>query len=116
MPVSIIHGDFYPANILVAPSRHRTRICPIDWEMAAIGPPSIDLAALITGWTGRQRLALIRAYRGGAGAAFLRDLDCCTLHLAVRMLGWSDRWMPPPQQAHDWTSEALAAAARLDAS
>jgi thiamine kinase-like enzyme len=26
------------------------RVCPVDWEMAAVGPGLIDLAALTAGW------------------------------------------------------------------
>ena len=37
---------------------------------------------------------------------FATDLDCCRLHLAVRMLGWSDDWQPPPDHARNWLVEA----------
>jgi len=115
LPVSIIHGDFYPANILIQSGKAR-RVCPVDWELAAVGPHLLDLAALLAGrWTSRQRLALAEAYRaaleeiqGGDldAAAFSRDLRCCRLFVAVQWLGWSPGWTPPPEQAHDWLLEA----------
>ncbi len=83
----------------------------------------------MTGWDERAQRALARAYRAAAWhddareearrpgrlpAEFQNDLDRCRLHLAVRMLGWSDSWTPPPQHARDWLAEAAAIAARLD--
>lgn len=127
MPRTVIHGEFYPCNILIRGRGARARVCPVDWELAAVGPGLIDLAALMTGWDDRAQRALARAYRAalqdGAReevrrparlpAEFQKDLDCCRLHLAVRMLGWSDRWTPPPQHARDWLAEAAMLAARL---
>jgi hypothetical protein len=128
MPRTVIHGEFYPCNILIRGRGPRARVCPVDWELAAVGPGLIDLAALMTGWDDRAQRALARAYRAAAPredargeawrssrlpAEFQNDLDCCRLHLAVRMLGWSDRWTPPPQHARDWLSEAAALAARV---
>jgi hypothetical protein len=42
----IIHGEYYPKNILVKEGS----IYPVDWECAAVGPGEIDLACLIEGW------------------------------------------------------------------
>lgn len=106
-PVTLIHGELYASNVIV----DGDRICPIDWEMAAIGPALIDLAALSsgTGWSETDRAAIVDAY-GGADDG---DLDACRAHLAVQWLGWSPAWTPPPELAHDWLSEATAAADRL---
>jgi aminoglycoside phosphotransferase (APT) family kinase protein len=119
MPRTVIHGEFYPCNILIRGRGPHARVCPVDWELAAVGPGLIDLAALMTGWDERSQRALARAYRTMAGAAaprdgerhpadFQIDLDCCRLHLAVRMLGWSETWTPPAQHARDWLAEAAA--------
>jgi hypothetical protein len=43
----------------------------------------------------------------------MTDLDCCRLHLAVRMLGWSDDWEPPRDHAHNWLGEAQRISRRL---
>jgi len=129
MPRTVIHGEFYPCNVLIRGRGPRARVCPVDWELAAVGPGLIDLAALMTGWDERAQRALARAYRAAAPrdgvreedrrsgrlpAEFQNDLDCCRLHLAVRMLGWSDSWTPPPQHARDWLAEAAAIADRLE--
>ncbi len=120
LPVTVIHGEFYPANVLLR--KTDARICPIDWEMAAIGPGLIDLAALTGGrWADRERRALVRSYREAAPAAhalssetdFDQALSCCRLHLAVQWLGWAPDFTPPPEQRHDWLREALDLATRL---
>jgi hypothetical protein len=123
MDCSLIHGEFYPSNILIRQGPGGPRVCPIDWEMSAIAPPLMDLAALTAGrWTEDQRLELLRSYRYAAGAglglpeseeALTRDLARCRLHLAIRWLGWSADWTPPSDHAHDWLGEARSAAAIL---
>jgi len=121
MPQTLIHGEFYPCNIVVQRRGDEVRVCPVDWEMAAVAPGLMDLASLITGWSHRAQRALVQAYRSAFGTgprptneSFALDLDCCRLHLAVRMLGWSDRWVPPPQHARDWLAEAERISARVE--
>lgn len=121
LPSTIIHGEAYAANVLVRAESGEGRICPVDWEMAALGPGLIDLAALSAGsWSEDERRALVRAYfaalRPGCWTgieALLEAFDYCRLHLAIQWLGWSDAWSPPRHQAHDWLAEALALAERL---
>jgi hypothetical protein len=122
---TIIHGELYACNILVSAGQQGCRICPVDWEMAAFGPSLIDLATLSAGWADSKQQALARAYvaantdgEGGREARTLSkdfdiDLDCCRLHLAMRMLGWSGNWTPPAQHARDWLGEATRIAGRL---
>jgi hypothetical protein len=115
LPRTFVHGEFYPSNVLVVRDDRHPRICPIDWEMAAIGPGLIDLAALVGGWDQQERERLIAAYLSGLpeeGAArpapetLNADLARCRLHLALQWLGWSPDWRPPPEHAHDWIGEA----------
>jgi hypothetical protein len=123
LPVTLIHGDFYPSNVLIATRRDRPRICPVDWELAAIGPGLIDLAALTAGkWTDEQRAALVTAYLAAlkpchgwppARDEFMTALEYCRLHLGVQMLGWSERWSPPAAHTQDWLGEAMQSAERL---
>ena len=123
LPRTIIHGEFYPSNIVVRDTDDEARVSPVDWEMAAVGPGLIDVAALATGWNARARRALVRAYRTATSdgrsnglripSDFLKDLDSCRLHLAVRMLGWSASWRAPAHHARDWLTEAEVLADRL---
>jgi len=122
---TFLHGEFYPSNVLVQRNSGAPRICPIDWENAAVGPGLLDLAALSVGkWTPAERGRLAAAYRGAAGAGaetathlsdaeFARALDLGRLHLAVQWLGWEPRWEPPAEHRHDWLGEALALAEDL---
>src|SRR5262245_40423518 len=123
LPRTLIHGEFYPCNIVVRTAGGHLRVCPVDWEMAAYAPALMDLASLVTGWNPRAQQALVQAYHAAASEdapkatgipdEFSRDLDCCRLHLAVRMLGWSKAWQPPPQHAYNWLEEAVRIAGRL---
>lgn len=45
-PLTVIHGEFCPANILVRAGA----IYPLDWESAAIAAGEIDLACLTDDW------------------------------------------------------------------
>jgi hypothetical protein len=115
MPVSFIHGEYYAANVLIR--QDSGRVCPVDWEMAAIGPSLLDVASLVAGnWSDSERRAMAAAYHsawaanGSTCLAFddmLVSLDVCRLHFAVQWLGWASDWTPPSQQRHDWLSEAI---------
>jgi Phosphotransferase enzyme family len=123
LPVTFIHGEFYASNVLVHEEVEGLRVCPIDWEMAAVGPGLIDLAALTAGgWTKEEKKELALAYHAKMAPRdvwwadrqeFLTALDYCRLHLAVQWLGWSPGWSPPPEHAQDWLGEALGLAERL---
>jgi aminoglycoside phosphotransferase (APT) family kinase protein len=105
LPRTLIHGELYPSNVLVAPDR----LVAVDWEMASFGPGVIDLAALVTGFDPDRAAAIIDAY----GAVDLRDVAAARLLLGLQWLGWSSGWAAPPQHRRDWLAEARAAAEAL---
>jgi hypothetical protein len=117
MPKTVIHGEFYASNVLVADGPEGTRVAPVDWELAAVAPGAVDLAALVSGnWPEADREKIVAAYRSAAAPAGLsrRDLDFARLHLAVQWLGWAPPgWVPPEGQRHDWLAEALELAESL---
>ncbi len=123
LPQTCIHGEFYASNVLIGRTDAGLRVCPIDWEMAGVGPGLVDLAALVSGkWTAEERTALAMAYRarlaeGPCGAPprdlFLKALDDCRLVLAVQWLGWSADWSPPDAHRQDWLGEALLLAEKV---
>ena len=124
LPVTFIHGEFYASNVLVqARGGEPLRVCPIDWERAAVGPGLMDLAALVTGgWSDEERVALAMAYHAAripndgwspTPEVFLTMLDYCRLHLAVRWLGWFGRRRQFRMHAQDWLGEALGLAEKL---
>ncbi len=111
LPPVFVHGELYASNVLVGPG---LRICPVDWEMAGLGPGVLDLAALVSAWGDEEAARLARAYRDVLPGTFEpADLDCARLQLAVQWLGWSREWTPPREHATDWLGEAVAAADRL---
>jgi Ser/Thr protein kinase RdoA (MazF antagonist) len=118
LPKTVIHGELYASNVLIAGDASALRVCPVDWELAAHGPGLVDLAALVSGgWAEQDREAIVAAYREAAGvAAFAPEqLALARLHLAVQWLGWAPpSWTPPEGQRHDWLAEALALAEGLD--
>lgn len=117
LPVTLLHGEFYAANVLVQAPTNALRVCPVDWEMAALGPGVIDLAALIAGqWTEAEKHSMALAYYATLVADqnwrpnledFLWTLDCCRLHIAFQWLGWSMAWTPPAHQAQNWLGEIV---------
>jgi thiamine kinase-like enzyme len=124
LPCTLIHGEFYAANVLIQEEAHDLRICPVDWEMAAIAPGLIDLAALAAGdWTDDQRTGLAQAYLNGLAqvgngpedlAKLLVSLDYCRIHLAVQWLGWASEWALPAEPARKWLAEAVDLARKLE--
>ena len=124
LPQVWIHGEFYASNVLIQTGEAGVRVCPVDWEMTALGPGLMDLAALTAGdWSPEARASMVAAYYAAlpdqgmaqpAGADFAVHLTCCRLHCAMQWLGWSLTWSPPPEHAHDWLDEARSLAAELD--
>jgi|tagenome__1003787_1003787.scaffolds.fasta_scaffold20944551_2 aminoglycoside phosphotransferase (APT) family kinase protein len=119
LPRTLIHGEFYPANVLVDRDAQPMGIRPVDWEMAAIGTGLTDLAAFVSGWGAADRERLTGAYftawgEGGPSEAASTQLRHCRLHVALQWIGWSPHWRPPPEHARDWLSEAVELAEELD--
>ncbi len=124
-PRTVLHGEFYASNVLVASDSGPTplgrnpdaRVAPVDWELAAVGTGLTDLAALVSGWPEADREAIAAAYAAepGVPAFGRRDLDFARLQVAVQWLGWAPpEWKPPQGQRHDWLGEALALAEELE--
>ena len=112
---SFLHGEFYASNVLVGQGPAGRRVCPVDWEMAGVGPALLDLAALCTGWDEEDARAIANGYRltfddaaawRGDEKEFLMMLRACQLCLAVQWLGWAPHWTAPQEHARDWLVEA----------
>jgi Ser/Thr protein kinase RdoA (MazF antagonist) len=114
LPQTVIHGELYPANVLIAGAR----VCALDWETIARGPALLDLAALTAGRWDEPGDPLAQAYRAALpdpppAAELARDLDACRLLVAARWLAAPPSWTPPPEQARDWLADAERVAERL---
>jgi len=116
-PQSLIHGQYFAANVLVEGHEQRVRVRTVDWETAGRGPGVLDLAALVCGWDEVGRRELISAYgdaRGLVGTEQLTELvDIASVALAVQWLGWVHVGEPPPHQTRNWLQEAHVAMERL---
>ncbi len=93
-PPALLHGDFWPGNIVW---QDRTIAGVIDWEDAAIGDPVADLAnaRLELAWLMGAQYADQLAQRYVAathGAVDLADLPRWDLAAALRPAGWVGGW------------------------
>jgi aminoglycoside phosphotransferase (APT) family kinase protein len=100
----VVHGDLRPGNVLRALSRsapapsRKPPFAIVDWELARIGEPAIDLAAILRGnprlsesETGDGLERLLTAYRQAGGSpASAVDVRMHELLLILAWLG--DRW------------------------
>lgn len=116
MDPTLLHGEFYASNVLVAEEGSSTRVAPVDWELAGPGPGALDLAALVCGWPAPDREAMRQAYGLGRGRELAAlDLDLARLQVAIQWLGWAPpEWTPPPDQRRDWAAEAVEIAEELE--
>jgi aminoglycoside phosphotransferase (APT) family kinase protein len=115
MPATLLHGEFYASNVLIADAEGRARVAPLDWELAGPGPGALDLAALVSGWSSADREAMRLAYERALGAPLpAHDLELARLQVAIQWLGWAPpEWEPPADQRHDWAAEAIEIAEDL---
>ncbi|HEX6457206.1 MAG TPA: phosphotransferase [Solirubrobacterales bacterium] len=124
MPRTVLHGEFYASNVLVASDfghspvgmKSDARVAPVDWELAGVGAGLSDLAALVSGWPHADREAIAAAYAAEPGVPSFtsRDLELARLQIAIQWLGWAPpQWQPPPEQRHDWLAEASELAEEL---
>ena len=123
LPKTLVHSEFFPANIVMRWTGTEHRVCPIDWELTGWGPGALDLAALAAGdWSATNQRKILCAYHeasadydpSGLTLGELQEaVTCCQLHLCLRHLGWATRWRPQGQQARKWLANAFALAGQL---
>lgn len=81
-PVTLLHGDLWPQNVLLSPLRgDRRRARLIDWDQAGVGPVVYDLSTFISRFSPPLRIPALRLYRR-----------------AVRTAGWQ---LPDPADLND---------------
>lgn len=92
-PLTVIHGEYYPHNILV----QRGQIRPVDWETAATAVGEIDLATLTEGWsreiTRACQLEYLQArWPESPPTDFDGILDRARVYVQLRWLGDEPEW------------------------
>jgi hypothetical protein len=117
-PTSLLHGEFYPSNVIVQQTRDGSRIRAIDWEMAGLGAGVLDLAALTSGdHDPGLRRAIVAAYRDECGSlpdGFDETLRAARLLIAMQWIGWRPGWTAPAEHVHDWVADAVVYAEGRD--
>jgi thiamine kinase-like enzyme len=109
-PRTVIHGEYYPANILTSDGQ----IYPVDWESAGAGAGTIDLASLTERWgtavTHRCSLEYQQArWPRQPPAEFTRWLDVARIYLHLRWLGDRPEWT---EKTETWRFTPLRALLR----
>ena len=92
-PLSIIHGEYYPHNVMY----YRGRVYPVDWESAARAAGEIDIASLTEDWSAKKTRSYIAAYQRerwpeGAPAGFTSRFLAARLYFCFRWLGDHEDW------------------------
>ena len=92
-PTIVIHGEYYPKNILVS----QGTIYPVDWESTAIAAGEIDLASLFEGWSLEIASACTDEYCSTRWPErtlpdFERRLDVAKMYWDLRWLGEREEW------------------------
>lgn len=121
-PLTLVHNDLSPKNVLADRSSVPSRICFIDWEMAGAGCGLLDLVHLKYGLDAASDAELCAAYcaeLGGTGILppsrreLSSALAACELHKTVYRLAFSATWRLPPERVAEWVCDAERFAARL---
>jgi hypothetical protein len=93
-PRTLVHGTYRPAQIIIDKTQTPARICPVDFEKAAVGASLYDLTFLVDGFDPPRLKQLFDAYRAEAqrcGVSVPDDeqmkhiVDCFRLH---RVMNW----------------------------
>jgi aminoglycoside phosphotransferase (APT) family kinase protein len=121
-PLTLVHNDLAPKNVLADRSRSPARICFVDWEMAGVGCGLLDLVDLKYGLdpaSDRRMCAAYGAELAGTGLlpssprGLRRLFAACELHRTVYRLAFSRVWGVPPERAAQWVAEARDLAGRI---
>ncbi|HEU4481107.1 MAG TPA: phosphotransferase [Actinomycetota bacterium] len=114
-PWTLLHGDLAPKNALMDPTDPPQALF-VDWEWAAVGPGSLDLADLVNGLDPPAADAVLQRYvaeaRGTAlpesDEAIERSLRLGALQRIVFRLGRSADWKVELPQVEAWVRAAAS--------
>jgi hypothetical protein len=97
-PYTVIHGEFYPHNILF----WRDSIRPVDWETTAIAIGEIDLSTLTEKWSNKTIEKCIKTYKASRWLNetpnnFQEKMNSAQLYQQFRWLGEREDWTTSPK-------------------
>lgn len=64
-PAGVIHGDYSPFNVMVAPDPPSRLSAIVDWDTGTIGDPLLDIGHLLARWTEPGEDAILGEPAGG---------------------------------------------------
>ena len=121
-PSTFVHGSYRPENVLLDDPPRPSRVCVVDWELAAIGSPLYDLARLCDGYRGARLDHLLDSYGREAAAQgvpvpdrerMVEVLDCFCLHRVVKAISHALEKGRTQRQVSDWLGYGETVRARL---
>jgi hypothetical protein len=68
-PETLLHGDLWPTNVMVASSDGKPCTRLIDWDHAAVGPVSYDISTFLSRFPAHHRAPILRMYAQEVRAA-----------------------------------------------
>ncbi|GAA2385035.1 aminoglycoside phosphotransferase family protein [Dactylosporangium salmoneum] len=99
----LVHVDFHPGNVLVAPDGALTGI--VDWDGAGRGTRAFDLVTLLF-YVCRRAPALAPPLAAEAARLAPPEvLEACWAHMSLRQVDWSIRFHDPAE-ADAWLAVA----------
>jgi Ser/Thr protein kinase RdoA (MazF antagonist) len=116
-PLTLVHNDLSPKNVIADRSSSPASIYFVDWEMAGVGCGLLDLAHLNHGLDPVNDRKMRQTYREAleeAGAGLLpsdppelgRLFAACQLHNTLYRLAESSAWGLPVETVAQWVAEA----------
>jgi hypothetical protein len=114
-PLTLVHNDLSPKNVLAVTSHKPARICFVDWEMAGVGCGLMDLVHLKHGLKAADDERMRATYCAAMAGTGLLPSDpedlrrlflACELHQTIYLLAFSDVWKLPIETVKQWVDEA----------
>ncbi len=114
-PPVFLHGSYRRAHILLDRRAQPPRLCPVDWESAALGAGLYDLAYLVDGFIPPQLDEIIDIYRAEAGKygisippmdEVVYVMNCYRLHRNMKWLSWALNPKFPKEEVPDLVTRA----------
>ncbi len=68
-PETLLHGDLWAINVFVIPTAGGLRARLIDWDHAAVGPPTYDLSTFLLRFPSEHREWVLELYRQAVAPA-----------------------------------------------
>jgi aminoglycoside phosphotransferase (APT) family kinase protein len=121
-PVTLVHNDLAPKNVLADRSSSPARICFIDWEMSGVGCGVLDLVHLKHGLDPASDRQMCDVYcreleNTGLLPASEAEREClfaaCALHQTLYRLAHLRAWSVSLAMTAAWVAEARDAMTRV---